>query len=837
VRKDGTQHPAEIHLSAVTLRGQPIILALAFDITKRKQMEKALQESEATARSLVNAPTDVATLIDTEGIILDANETMADRVNTPVDELIGMCVWDLLPPDVADYRKAHLERVIQSGESIRFEDSRANRWYDSVIYPIRDAQKEITKVAIIARDITERKRAKEALRESEARLALVIKGAGLGMWDWNIQTGDIVLNKRWADMLGYTLDEIEPTIDTWKSLIHPDDLPAVMEALNAHLEGQTPIYQTEHRLRKKSGAWKWVLDTGKVMAYDEQGHPLRATGTHQDITERKQTEQALKRRTESLKAINDLAINLTAAPPSINHFKVIANELKSITNALGISVSAYNPDEQALIVKYIAADGKLVSRFSNLLERKITGIPTPVSDERYAEITDEVMRRAPNLHEISFGTIPKPVSAAAQRMFGIDHCIALALTDGDKLLGSVVIAMPKGQTSPSDEVIETFARVATASLRQRQAEEALRKSKERLQLAMDAGEHGFWDWNLDTDEVYFSPQYCKMLGYGPTELPMVKETWVDLMHPEDRETVVPKIERHIANAEPYAMEFRLKCKDGSWKWISGHGKSYEKDEDGLPHRAVGIHIDITERKQAEKKIKHYANDLERSNRELEQFAYAVSHDLQAPLRTMRGYAHLLKQSYSDQLSTQADKFIDCISENAGRMKAMIEALLDLSRVETGGKTFTAVDCESVLRHVLDALSLTIEGKHAKVTHDPLPTVMADEAQLAQVFQNLIANGIKFRREDASPQVHVSAERGDHAWIFSVEDNGIGIDPEQSKRIFQIFQRLHSEEEYPGLGLGLALCQRIVERHGGRIWVEPKAGPGSTFRFTIPLQRR
>jgi light-regulated signal transduction histidine kinase (bacteriophytochrome) len=113
--------------------------------------------------------------------------------------------------------------------------------------------------------------------------------------------------------------------------------------------------------------------------------------------------------------------------------------------------------------------------------------------------------------------------------------------------------------------------------------------------------------------------------------------------------------------------------------------------------------------------------------------------------------------------------------------------------------------------------------------------MADEAQLAQVFQNLIANGIKFRREDASPQVHVSAERGDHAWIFSVEDNGIGIDPEQSKRIFQIFQRLHSEEEYPGLGLGLALCQRIVERHGGRIWVEPKAGPGSTFRFTIPLQ--
>jgi len=257
------------------------------------------------------------------------------------------------------------------------------------------------------------------------------------------------------------------------------------------------------------------------------------------------------------------------------------------------------------------------------------------------------------------------------------------------------------------------------------------------------------------------------------------------------------------------------------------------DERGKPIGMVGISTDITERKRMEKKLEHYAADLERSNEELQQFAYIASHDLQAPLRAVTGYLNLLEKRYRERLDDRAQKYITNARGGAERMKEMIRALLNLSRVKTRGEALASTNAETVLQHVLDDLAPMIEESGAEVTHDPLPTVMADEAQLAQVFQNLIANGIKFRREGVRPRVHIAALREDDEWVFAVEDNGIGIDPGQTDRLFQIFQRLHTREEYPGTGIGLALCRRIVERHGGRIWVESEVGAGSRFYFTLP----
>jgi PAS domain S-box-containing protein len=248
---------------------------------------------------------------------------------------------------------------------------------------------------------------------------------------------------------------------------------------------------------------------------------------------------------------------------------------------------------------------------------------------------------------------------------------------------------------------------------------------------------------------------------------------------------------------------------------------------------VVAHESITERKEAEQKIKRYAADLERSNEELEQFAYVISHDLREPVRMVQSYLDLLKRRYQGQLDQKADKFIDYAVDSAERMQEMIRALLNLSRVETQGKDLTPTDVDLVLERTLKALRRAIEEADAEVTHDRLPTVQADAAQLGQVFQNLIANAIKFRREDVPPRIHISAERQGDEWLFSVTDNGIGIDAEHADRIFQVFQRLHTEEEYPGLGVGLALCKRIVERHGGRIWAEPGPGVGTTFYFTLP----
>ncbi|TRZ68939.1 MAG: hypothetical protein D4Q77_00575 [Methanothrix sp.] len=243
------------------------------------------------------------------------------------------------------------------------------------------------------------------------------------------------------------------------------------------------------------------------------------------------------------------------------------------------------------------------------------------------------------------------------------------------------------------------------------------------------------------------------------------------------------------------------------------------------------------RKQAENKLKEYADDLERSNQELEQFAYVASHDLQEPLRMVTGYVKLLQLRYKDKLDDDADDFINYAFDGAIRMQTLINDLLAFSRVSTRGNSFEPTESEAVLEQTLTNLRMMAEDSGALITHDPLPVVMADASQLSQVFQNLISNAIKFHGDDP-PKVHISAERQRDDWVFSVKDNGIGIEPQYFDRIFVIFQRLHGRTEYPGTGIGLAISKRIVERHGGRIWLESEPGKGSTFYFTIPaIQKR
>jgi PAS domain S-box-containing protein len=239
-----------------------------------------------------------------------------------------------------------------------------------------------------------------------------------------------------------------------------------------------------------------------------------------------------------------------------------------------------------------------------------------------------------------------------------------------------------------------------------------------------------------------------------------------------------------------------------------------------------------ERQQAETALQHQKQDLARSNAELQQFAYVASHDLQEPLRMITSYLELLERRYKGQLDAKADKFIAFAVDGATRMQTLINALLSYSRVGSQGQDFKSTDCAKIMQNVLTNLQVAIAQSHTVITHDPLPQVYADPAQLTQLFQNLIGNAIKFRRAEP-PQIHIGVECSNDKWLFSVRDNGIGMETEYFERIFIIFQRLHSRTEYPGTGIGLAVCKKIVERHGGDLWVESQLDQGSTFYFTLP----
>jgi light-regulated signal transduction histidine kinase (bacteriophytochrome) len=251
--------------------------------------------------------------------------------------------------------------------------------------------------------------------------------------------------------------------------------------------------------------------------------------------------------------------------------------------------------------------------------------------------------------------------------------------------------------------------------------------------------------------------------------------------------------------------------------------------------AVVSFRDVTARKRADETLANRTKQLERSNAELEQFAYVASHDLQEPLRMVTGYTSLLSKRYRGRLDLAADEFIDFAAEGANRMRVLINDLLTYSRVTSQAAEPAPVDCQLILRETLSALEVSIQESGANLTHDGLPTVQGDRVQLGQLFQNLISNALKYRNGQ-EPRIHVGCERREREWLLFVRDNGIGIDERFAEKIFVIFQRLHTREQYPGTGIGLAVCKRIVERHGGRIWVESTPGNGATFFFTLPAQQ-
>jgi PAS domain S-box-containing protein len=386
----------------------------------------------------------------------------------------------------------------------------------------------------------------------------------------------------------------------------------------------------------------------------------------------------------------------------------------------------------------------------------------------------------------------------------------------------------------ADENILVVARDVTD---RRRAEKVLRKSETAYRELLANLPAGVVVHAPDTSIVLSNPLASELLGLTPDQL--AGKTAMDpAWHFIDEDSVPLPLEglpvnRVLSSGRELSALVVGVCRSDRPEpvWLICNGFPVH-GADGELVQAVIVFTEITDRVRAQEALKARGIELERSNQELERFAYVASHDLQEPLRMVASYTQLLKKRYGGQLDSDADEFIDYAVEGAVRLQGLINDLLEYSRLGSQGRDPTPTDAGAVLDRVVHGLSKTIESSGATVEHDPLPCLMVDPVQLGQLFQNLLANAMKFRSE-APPVVHVSANREGAMWRLDVRDNGIGIDPQYVDRVFVVFQRLYSRGEFEGSGIGLAICKRIVERHGGRIWIESTPGQGSEFLFTLP----
>jgi len=633
----------------------------------------------------------------------------------------------------------------------------------------------------LATEVAERKRTEAELRQNRQQLADFIEHASVGLHSLDADGVILWANRYEITMLGLAKEEY---VGRHISAFHVD--PAVVADFLARLREHQPLTDVEARLRGKDGAIRHVLLN--TNPYFEDGRFVHTRVFTRDITERKLVEEALRLSESRERAhATELATIVEAVPATV----FISHDPDSrhmTTNRVGRELLRLAPGANA---SKSAPAGEAPTHFRALREGR--------------ELAPEEL----------------PVQRAAREGTVVENFeFELLFDDGARhyMLGNAVPLLnedgrPRGAVAAFIDVT------------------ARKRAEEQFRLAVESAPNGMLVVDEHGTITLINRQLETMFGYAREELigrPL------ELLVPEQLRTMHPRLVAGFFR-EPQARPM-------------GAGRDlYGRHKDGRPVAIeIGLNpfvtqdgiftlasiIDITARKRAEQDLKRFNEELQRSNRELGQFAYVASHDLQEPLRAVSGCVQLLAQRYQGRLDTRADDLIGHAVSGASRMQQLINDLLVYSRVGTRGRPFEPTDCLVPLEEALANLEVPLRETDALITHDELPTVAGDPTQLTQLFQNLIGNAIKFRG-NRRPEVHVGVERKSGGYLFYVRDNGIGIEPQYFERVFGVFQRLHSRREYPGNGIGLAICRKIVERHHGRMWVDSQPGRGSTFFFTIP----
>ncbi len=380
---------------------------------------------------------------------------------------------------------------------------------------------------------------------------------------------------------------------------------------------------------------------------------------------------------------------------------------------------------------------------------------------------------------------------------------------------------------------------------QKRIEEALKESEEKLRFALEGTNDGLWDVNMQTNTVYMSPRGCEILGFTEEEMSNNYDVWMKLVNPEDMEATQQALQEHLSGGKPvFIVEQRLLTKSGEWKWILTRGKVVSYDEAGNPLRITGTHTDISQRRLAEEEL-HQLNEnleqkvidrtaqLEATNKELEAFSYSISHDLRAPLRGIGGFTQILLEEYRDKLDDEGKRYCAIIRENAKKMSHLIDDLLAFSRLSRFELQKSKIDMKNMVNSIYHEVTTPDQRKHIIFKLDEIQEGYGDPNMLRQVWTNLLSNAVKFSSKVEQPEIKVYCEQEEQKTVYLVKDNGTGFDMQYANKLFGVFQRLHTDAEFEGTGVGLAIVQRIILRHGGEVGAEGETDKGALFYFSLP----
>ena len=812
-RRSFTPFPTPLFDAGGRLTGAVNMLV---DITERKRAEETLRESEERFRAIVETTPECVKVIAADGTLLQMNKAGLAVVGAAgAEEVIGGSVYDLIAPEDRESFRDFNQRVC-GGEkgSLEFDiiglKGRRRRMETHAV-PLRRPDGSIVQLGI-THDITERRKAEEtrlllgAIVDSSDD-AIISKDLGGRITSWNLGA---------ERLYGYTAEE---AVGNSIMMVVPQDRRQEELEILARLQRGERVDHFETVRRRKDGKLLNVSLTISPVR-DGKGRIIGASKIARDITERKRAEEAI--RTLNARLTEDLAAMTRMQQLSTRLIQSggIPELLGEILDA-GIGITAADMGNIQLLddagkLRIVAHRG-FNAPFLELFDQVPDGMPACGSALQKGErVIVEDVARSP----IFAGTRALDAMLAAEaRAVQSTPLVSRA----GKVLGmfSTHYRQPRRPSERELRLLDLLARQAADLIERKRGEEG----RSQLSAIVEATGDAIYAYDFDGTILTWNRAAEELYGYTPEQ---IIGRSCDIIVPLDRRTELREVIQAGANGDRIIrnLETARMRRDGS-VFPAVLTISPIRDESGKALALSVIARDITERKRAE-------NELLRANADLEQFAYSASHDLQEPLRTIKIYSELLVNRLGSAVEGEPAEFLEFLRHAATRMEFLVRDLLAYTQVARIDAPLEEVDANETLNEVLANLGGAIAESGAIVSCDKLPHVRARSAHVQQLFQNLIGNAIKYRSEDRPAEVHIGAERQDGFVIFTIRDNGIGIQPEYKEQIFGLFSRLHTADRYSGTGIGLAICKRIVERYHGRIWVESEPGRGSEFRFALPV---